>query len=390
MKPKTNQANKPKSKKVTRTGLRNDLRNVATITAKLKRSTMAIAPKQMDPYLSCRMNPFVAPAKQTGGIPDGSNSSFILVDMFSADTIATQGHNCIIQTMTALPMTAMIAGSPAGVPGQLTVNGRTVYGIANLQPGSTLGSLWYPLGVPQPYSNTNYSPGTVASSQFTATKARLVAIAHRLIYTGPVNTCAGTITVTPNSCTFTEAGTTVESGSLFGVGLDVGTTIQTGGYAVPGGTATLAMDVNTSLSAFVHGSRTYRPEDGVTVTSTHNGPDFELQPISPMSRAVLTGAIMAAADYTARHNTLIGAASDGTPIGASGVTWYDNAWSNFQIAIQNPNTDATYRFETVVCIEYTPSLTSPFAALTKAKSPTVKPEILKQAEAVVVPIKPAA
>lgn len=323
-------------------------------------------PRVADPYLSCRLNPFRA---VTGsGIPDGSNRDYIIVDLKCYNDITcVTSAGFIIQTLPMLPFSAVIAGMTANT-NDLMIDGVAYTNTSN--PTSLVA--WYPLGYfPQLATQLGYYPGALTQDPWLATKARLVSIGYKLIYTGQVLQSSGTITVNPNNVGV-NVGPTTTSATPSGTELTaVYENASITPTQSPKSTVLLNLDCSVNPNAYVRDASIYRPENGVTVMPKHTGPTFEVRPINTNASMLVSGI-----DLVAGINAVsVACAPTSGTTGAGvapgpGVIWYDDSWSAAQIVAKGVTAGNTYRFETVMCFEMNVSGTSAFAPLAKAGSPS--------------------
>lgn len=325
-------------------------------------------------YLACRTDPF----HSSGGaaIPDGQNKAFVVTDTFCINNISPSaaGQTIVIQTLNCLPALAMI-----GSTSNFTVDGQLVTALSSLTPTSTASTTWYPACIPPPYSGLG-APASAFADPYNATAARLVSLGFRLIYTGPATTCAGVITVTPNPVAWSDAGVTVSAllgaapvsaAGVLGTAWATGSSILTGDFVINPNTMTRE-------------TQTFRPEQGVRVLASHTSDVFKRNPtvinpyvaLGPYNDATSTGTF----PNLFRQN----------PTTAPGIIWYDNDWMGYQIVISGVNSDATFRLESVCCMEYNPAISSPFYPLSVKQSPSAPPGQLNQAEKSVTNTSPAA
>lgn len=315
-------------------------------------------------YAVSRFDPFSS--RGSVSIPDGQNTNFLTTDQMVNNNI-TVGNSTgfVIQTMAALPCAAII--SPvAGTSFQ--VDGVTV---APTTPatsfGVTLNHSWYPVSVPPIYNITPFnSPGVQQDDVYLSTKGRAVAFGYRLIYTGPANTCAGSIVVTPNDISFSPIGTSTATGGTAGLittDLTVPTNLVTNTVATPIGTPILAADIRASMSAITRDSKTFRPEQGVVIVPRHHSSNYGIQPVVDIPYVVMAEAAPAAGTNN-YSMIMMNALTQGTSTYQGGIIYYDNDWENFQISVTGANSDATYRWETVILMEFNPSSTSAFQPFT--------------------------
>lgn len=313
-------------------------------------------------YISCRLDPFRGDGRTA--IPDGSNSNYVVTDSFASDriSVSTAGASFTIQTSTTLPALALVNSLDA-----ITVNGVSISASAALLPSATANRQWVPICVPSAFQAIDVKPGQGVTDPFQCSGWRIVTIGFRIVYTGPVNTCAGSITVTPNNVTYSPQNMTTAAGVVLKAWGPAGTDL--GAYS--NNTPLLAADVSNSSTAMTRASRTFRPEQPITLLSRHSGTTYRVTPTAATPYGVIANSPVStspSADFYNYGRQLAGNS-------ANGVLSYDNDWSGFQICFNNLNADASFRIESVVCLEVNPGVTSPFYPLTSRTSPSDKTAI---------------
>lgn len=331
------------------------------------RAIMSGISEDLKNYISCRVNPFSGP----GGakIPDGANSNFISVDTKTVDIIAcsaTANAFCI-QTLPCLPALAMISANPGAT---LSLNGTNVAPPSSITPIGTSTTAWSPISIPQPYlvASGGYTPGVALEDPYHSSKARMVSVGYKLTYTGPAQTCAGAITVTPNPVSFSSAGSAtsgVNPALLQSYSVNVGTTAGVRMYTSGLGTQILVPDVAINPTGNTRQSQTFRPEDGVIIIPRHKTAAFDLKPTLDVPAAMVAGfnnSITLPFDW---FSTL---ANTHTQY-RGGIVWYDDDWDSYLVSATGLNVDASFRWETVLCMEYNPQMSSTLSSFTQNKSP---------------------
>lgn len=329
----------------------NKVRTLGTVVHSLAAKSPTL--KYSNPYVHCRRSPFTG--RGGAAIPDGGNSNFVVNDTFAIDTISvsTAGASFIIQTTPTLPSLAMVASL-----GPLTVNGTSITANGQWQPASdALGKQWTPIAIPSSFIGA-YTPGTNTLDPWNSTSWRFIAIGYRIIYTGPVVTCAGSIVVTPNNVSYAPGTMSTAAGAVLRATSNTNTDL--GAYLAS--TPLLQMDITSNPVAFNRASRTFRPEEQIMLLAQHSGTNFDSKPTPGVSYGVVSSNSVASNVPISAYNIL-------RQVGNNGVIVWDNAWSGYQIAFSGLNADASFRFETVVCFEVNPSISSPFYAMTIKESP---------------------
>jgi len=266
-----------------------------------------------------------------------------------------------MQTLPTLPSLAAVASTS----GNITVDGVAFGSSSAYQPlWLTNSTSWTPIST-HPSLQIYNALGAITADPWNATKARLVNVGYRIIYTGPVSTCAGSITVTPNSIGLSQATMVNTNAAAVGQQLACVQTTAAGGSTTTycyAQTPVVTMDWQANASALNKKSFTLRPEEGVIIV-----PRYMAESMLPQD--IFLSAYPAAANFGSAplpntiQNTL--RTTSGT---AGGIIWYDDNWEGYQILFNGINSDASFRIETVACIELSLSQNSAFAPLAKEVS----------------------
>lgn len=325
--------------------------NAAVVQALGNLSTTLPGRRPVSMYEMCRLNPF--DGHGNAAIPDGSNSNFIVSDTFAVSVIkpTAAGQDIVIQTLPTMPILACVGSTT-----NFNVDGVNMTALSEIGWNSTSTTLsWVPCCVPPQFAGS-HDPGVNLIDPWNSTGYRFISIAYRLIYTGPVNTCAGSITVTPNNVTF-STGPVTNTGNGMTLNTQSATNVVT---ALTTNIPTLVIDVSNNTSVMQRSSRTYRPEQGCIVRATHSGTSHQRLASPATSYGVITPQSIGQATnaYNVFRNT-----------SSCGIICYDNDWTGYQISIQGMNSDASYRLEAVMCFEVNPSVQSAFYPMTRKESP---------------------
>jgi hypothetical protein len=351
-------------------------RTIMSISKDLQKPIRTSMPK-LPPYVHCRIDPFGSDG--TSSIPDGANTSFITSDTRMFDNISltqpslSSTYSFAIQTLPTLPSSAIITGASA----PLTVNGVNITDATMLTtldgPSST--SYKAPLSVLPPYiglpsATGNYLPGTVYNDPYNSNTARLVAAGYRLIYTGPALTCQGIITVTPSDVGIADGPDTENPGNALGLRDTAGTIVPLANF-----TPQLALDAGLNSKAMTRDTVTLRPEQGLTFIPRHKGANYKVQPTTDMAKAILANGsnigTVGANNMFGRNNVAASSTYNG------GTIWYDNDWTGCKICVQDVNFDASFRWETIWCMEYNPAPGGVLSTLTKEATKSAPSEIIQ-------------
>jgi len=351
-------------------------RTIMSISKDLQKPFKTSMPK-LPPYVHCRIDPFGSDG--TSSIPDGANTSFITSDTRMFDNISltqpslTGTYSFAIQTLPTLPASALITGTS----GALTVNGVAITDATFQTTLNGPNSTYYqaPLSVLPPYLGTasatgNYLPGSANNDPYNSNTARLVAAGYRLIYTGPTLTCQGIITVTPSDVGIADGPDTFAATNPLGIRDTAGTIV-----AIAQSTPQLVLDSGNNPKAMTRDTVTLRPEQGLTFIPRHKGSNYKVQPTTDLAKAILAnaGAIGGTGgnNMFGRNNLAAASTYNG------GVIWYDNDWTGCKICVQDVNFDATFRWETIWCMEYNPAPGGVLSTLTKEATKSAPSEIIQ-------------
>lgn len=345
----------------------NSVRTVDTITRSLAKSLLSQPRLPMTPYLHCRFNPFGS----RGGtsIPDGSNNSYIVTDSRNFDAISltagSTSRDFVIQTMAALPFTAMIGSTT-----ELNVNGKVIAATPQYSL-STNSTRYYPIGsVPSYRISANYpKPGIGYEDPYQSTTGRLVSIGYKLTYTGPVNTCAGSITVTPNSFGMSPGVIVTSTSAAPAAGLFSISTYRSDlnitPIQYPVGSRSLIVDGRITPNAVTRETAVFRPEQTIYILPKHTTRDFKNLPTVSSPYTLYYDSTGVAVGQTASSLLRGHEALD-----ENGIVWFDNDWEGYTIYASGLNADASFRFDSIICMEYNPGNLSPFIDLSLKASPT--------------------
>lgn len=334
------------------------------------------------PYLHCRIRPF--DATTSTGRPDGANRDYFVNDMLTYDVIqCTNTNGFLIQTVAALPFTAGITGlAPTG--SDINVNGVAYVNHVGPVAGQTI---LMPIGVFPEFTKLNaFVPGQATNDPWTSQGARLIAVGYRLTYTGQSAFCSGSVVVTPNKMAFNVAGssTGVNNTELISNVYDPTQALITQQGSVP----IISSDWDFNSAAFTKDSTIFRPEQSILILPSHIGREYQNRPISTIPYYVANG-LQSLATNTGTANNLYSQFSSNT-VGQgynSGVIWYDNDWTGVQVAVTGITVGLggalpSFRWDTVFCMEMTPSNASPFSRVTLKASEHRPAELIEADKAV--------
>lgn len=326
-------------------------------------------------YAKCRINPLAPGPNEAVGIPDGDSTRKIVVDYrtyadinctgvtsLSILTTPTLGFNTSIKTASAGVTMTNSLGSSAALDTYGGTNILDNYTPLTISPEwatyMTTSAGWPTAGKPALMA-TPFSGGSGVNGTVGATRMRLVSCVTRIMYTGAVMNCSGTLsaTSTPLGCAHTFVNNP-----------------QAINYYTYNGTLN-TIPANDTISDVISGtvpSGTYYPdtvttkmEEGITIALKHSGGKYIWRPIA-VAPSVLTldtlgntsypQSLIATCDYGGTQYTNIGFAS------------YDFDWEANVITITGLQANTSIRVENYVCFEIALGVDSPFYRLAKELS----------------------
>lgn len=354
--PKTNNSNKALMVKsiheVTRT-----LRNITTKQA------------NEHPYLLCRFNPFGTQHKSEG-LPDADNNRRLVVDHMAYTDISLTSGGMTIRVAPTAPYGAFI-NPTVGAVISLT---DPVKGSASGTEGSALGinSAWIPVCTAPEFAASATDAYTTVANPYSATKARLIGVSWRLVYTGQASNCNGIITVRDNPVSFDRAYTAVansvvRTNNLNTAASNIGSTLNvvTADWSYPSSSIVNAVEC--------------RPETNPWGVLKHVDPVYKWTEWNEQP-SVLLGSSLTAATITAGvAGSLPALLANNLAQNISGINLLDEGWTCTDINVSSVSAPVSFRLEVKHCFEYQIAQTSPMYPLTKAP-PKDQPKIIEKAE----------
>jgi hypothetical protein len=348
------------------------VRTPSSVISTLSQRPHAV-PNGLPPYVVCRLNPFEGKGKV--GIPDGGNSNFIVVDTVAIDNLSFSGvSNFLIQTLPTLPFASVLMNYSGNV---ITVNGNAFSSGVYPPLATTVNSMSYPLGYISQYNTATFQPqvGLAAPDPFSGVNARIVQIAYRIRYTGPVNTCSGNITVTSNDVSLQQEAllttNTTATGNLVSGQSALNSQVTSTNYFTAG-TPVLGVGCSTNPNIMNRTSVSFRPEEGVFLTLKHKTNDFKVRDLFGVGPMLAFNSKMAPATAN-YHGIPSGNYCQGT--NTATINFFDNDWQSYQIVFTGINSDASFRMETIYCLEFSPSAGTLASTLSSPKSADIPASI---------------
>lgn len=334
------------------------------ITAAMRSGNGKQMRRAIHPYIQCRLTPFDSPANGLG-IPDDTDAKRLVVDHRQVTSFVV-GSTGAFNIVIAPTLPQVIWYNTIGV-------GDTTFKVNGYHPTYQNGGVgaFHPICLNQ-YSNLLLTRKNAAGNYnsfplyLQATRARIVTIGYRIIYTGSTMNNSGSIMVNrlglscqpaiPNPATFkvlNDHGPTDEDYNVNQV-LVVRTNMQTTFDSSVAETVRVPLRQGVT-GLLKHGSGQYRWID-VTDNETY---------------------------LAATGNDLFGILTQTQDNGVDNikrwpsVTFIDDEWSPAAIAIRGATEGQTFDLETVFCIEYIPNIESDASSIAK-QPPKPAPKVVEK------------
>jgi hypothetical protein len=330
-----------------------------------------------DKWMHCRMDPFTS----AGGVrkPDGRGAPrTIVVDHLVADNITCNtASGFTIQTLPGmLPYSAMITGNGAALANDINVNGLA---FNNPAVGGGFDGNWYPVGVATEWAATPtlledwaIEP-TPRNDPYTSSRARIISVARRLIFTGNITQCSGFInvvpspySVNPDKCYVTNATPVAVANTIAMIRTDrLQAVASNTALQVPLGMLDIEL---TTVPPYNRETVTNRVELGARIVSKQTGDVHDYVPVGDNGMYLIANrsGVPAAGGELYRPIVVDQVAGGGL---APGVWIFDPSWSGELINVFGVTAGATFRLETAICVEYEPATNSPFVPLSQKPAP---------------------
>jgi hypothetical protein len=329
-------------------------RTTNTIESTLAKAERKMAKMTFDPWLGCRLAPWM----NTGTsalLPDGVRDPRLAMDLYSYCNVSglSAGTNFSFIVYPFYPWNAAIVvdsgklslGTINAATAVVTVSAAYTQTPCNFTAAATS---W----VDDPFA-------TSSKTYVNADKGRVTSMGWRLLYTGPVNTCAGIVNVTSSPLTNDPTIPKVK-GTISVQGSDLG-----GVGSI--GTATKSVNVIPMSPLGATSSKdmvTSRPEAGLKGIVRHSSSTFPWKEI--WEQPVLLTQAAVGVDNVGGNVAAMNSSKYGTtgvydavaPTNFGTVQMIDDDWDQVRVSVTGPNTDASFRFETWQCIEFVPNVNS--------------------------------
>lgn len=314
-------------------------------------------------YIQCRQDPFSFGLGGSGR-PDAALVPRIVVDHrdYSTLTIGTSG-TCQVRLFPCLPIP--LAFKPLGADfAGFAVNGTSV--AASTAPTTTSSNTgWMPLirlveWATWSTTASSAALGVEVPGPYFEVKTRIVSLGVKVYYTGAASTAAGTITVTADRSVCPDISSSSKSIDTFN-STAAGFTSATAYFAsLDFGGVTPVLDANTI---------TERPEHALRIIPRR------LDVIAPwLDRSQIPIMLV---DGVSPTNVFTKHANGELPATAL----YDDLWEIPCITFTGVAPGSVYRFETAVCVEYQPMVTSTINKIAKKPTEVVGADTLSKVEA---------
>jgi hypothetical protein len=314
-------------------------------------------------YVRCRLDPF-STGSGAGGTPDSAMVPRIVVDHRDFGTI-TCGTSGGFQVRLIPNIPCPLVMKPTGAFAGFSVNGVSIAACTAPLTVAASNYGWVPVVTLAEWDAwltlAAATPAGEIPGPYSAVKARIVSLAVRIYYTGAASTAAGTVTVTADRsvATFPALETTVviPVNQTTAAGT---TNVTTYGSRCDFGTTTPVLDKTTI---------TERSEVPLRVVPRRLD---ELKPWLDMPQAPYL-----------MHDQGVGSSFINTDVNArvTCTALYDDNFEQAVITFAGLPTNAPFRFETAVCVEYQPMPTSAVAKLAKKPETTFDSSVISKTEA---------
>ena len=330
------------------------------------RATPTPMKREMDKYLRCRLDPFNS---SSGMIPDGSSTRRVMVDHRSyADIAASEsGSSFVFRTFPSLPYFGMMKAGSEG----FTLNGSPIKLVNPVDSfgwvPTLIGAEYYGTGDGNRFNPTNLEKDN--NNPFSASRFRIVTQAVRITYTGPAASASGLVTVRSTPISLLSKNSNVLFDNAF-----INWTTGLASVNAGGSTRGCAVSWDNAAGTATVDDYSCRPETGVQTVVKHNG-DYEWQDYS------VNAMVLYPSDH--KGNSLICSNGNGPSSSGGfqyhGVIGVDTNWDSVEFEFTSLNREASFRIESVLCVEYEIQPTSTFARLAQ-KPPPENPMAVRAAD----------
>jgi hypothetical protein len=346
---------------------------VVTTVFNNRNSQMAIAKGWSEPYADCRLNPWCG--MKSLGIPDDTDAPRIPVDhrFMSTFTFGSTGTFNIL----ALPtFPTCLWANVASADSSFQING---VGPSNLvgNPG-----YFYSAGVLPEWSSIatvqHNTQGYVDNlvPLYNATKARLVTMAIRVVFTGSTMADSGFLKINREQVSF---GASTENNGNFTVEGGQGTNLVYTTEQV----MVIPSNINPNFSILQHDGYEDRLKKGAYALLKHNAPKYRWVPVSPYVQYLTGYPNTTVSPIMPLPNAVAGV------VNTMGLVLFcDDEWSGLNISVTGGTAGQSFNIEVIACMEYTPATSSPVAQL--STQPPPKPRVVEKVSEVARTLSSAA
>lgn len=279
--------------------------------------------RQLDPWAMCRLNPF------SGGgalYPDGGQTRRIVLDFRTfANLSDLSGGQYSLLLVPSLP-------SPLWIKSSVDCTVANALGSYSYD-ASNAGNRYSALALQPEYSDQ--WPGG-AINPYTAASARITSMGMRMVYTGQINTCSGTIYASSNPATVTSRGPT-------NVDMLIRSVADGSDHTVSANDANaIRLSHVPSFPRSAPGSTMAHAASGFSGIAQMNDPDLPFRAVSEEASILL-------ADDMAGSQTSPLCSSNGHK---GGVDFWDESWDPIALQLNGASANSSYAIEIAVCVEF--------------------------------------
>jgi len=358
------------------------VRDTHTITTQLQKSFKKMVVKS-NPYLDSRLccSYIVSPPS----IPDGKSGRHVCYCAYGLSRIAQTNpsggtFSFHVQLQPWFPILAAVTQTTTGLQidssSYPNIYGTPGYPVAGLcSPaiyGSAVGGQFSQIA---PGSQQGYA------DPFAASSGRIVSATYRIMYTGPVQTCAGCIRTFDNhiqlqagpDITYYGTATSSTGGTSMSLFNNTGSVVGSVSLDTP-----ILTPDGSIAPAPVAGSVTLRPEQGAVIRLSHKTNDFKSQSFLSPLYGITCSQTAVPAQYNA-YSSLFYVTGNATNTIGGGIALFDNDWQGVHVLFDNVNTDATFQIEACVCMELAIEPTGPMYSMQKTDTLRPNPKLIERA-----------
>jgi len=315
-------------------------------------------------YAHCRLSPFNSTTSSK--IPDSSDCATITTDYLQFSDIGyLQNSTFTILLLPTLPTLAWIKASPDNAV-NITQSDGVLRQIAQGVFNPNFNQGWIPL-MTMTEMVTMCSPSPVSvdgrslaiNNPYLAYEARIVSMCHQLEYTGTAFNGAGTVVVNPIPYNINR--------ELIDSSLVLVDSMDEVGFRVANVTYVAPIEIAPSANIMSRSSVSHRVEVGDIILQPHKGDKYKFCP-AYTNPFYLQNAGLNTIANTPLWSGALSLAPGVTQTNFGSVFFFDNDWGAVQINFSGASAAGSFRLRTYLCMEWCPSMISPYLRLASKSS----------------------